>query len=158
MTQYGKACSGLYPDVIMLPNGSLLNKIAIKCQFFLVALYFKYISVLTSVRHQSHPNPPLHGGWQRFFFSLLLMFCTATEWLRTSFNYGCSPNDPAEHIIRSREKLMAYLSSIIVQIFFSISFPSVTSHLFELYAGDTTIQPRTPIIKKKFKITLWQKR
>jgi len=127
VTQRGKACSGLYPDVIMFPNSSLLNEIVIKCQFFLIALYFKRISVLTCVRRQSHPSPPCRGC-QRFFFSLLLMFCVTTEWLRTSFNYGCSLNDTAEHIIRSQEKLMAYLFCIIVQIFFSISFPSVTSH------------------------------
>lgn len=42
---------------------------------------------------------------------------------------------------------MAYLFCIIVQVFFSVSFPSVASHLFELYAGDTTIQPRTSITK-----------
>lgn len=46
VTQDGKACSGLYLAVIVLPNSSLLNKIVIKCQFFLTALYFKNISVL----------------------------------------------------------------------------------------------------------------
>lgn len=44
VTQGGKAWSSL--AVIMLPNSSLLNKIVIKCQFFLIALYFKNISVL----------------------------------------------------------------------------------------------------------------
>lgn len=106
---------------------------------------FQYISVLTYVRDQSHPSPPLHEAAKD---PLLLMFCTTTEWLRTSFNYGCSPDDPAEQIVRSQVKLMAYLFCIIVQVFFSISFPSVTSHLFELYAGETTIQPRTSITKK----------
>lgn len=46
VTQGGKAWSSLYLAVIMLPNNSLLNKIVIKCQFFLMALYFKNIPVL----------------------------------------------------------------------------------------------------------------
>lgn len=57
-----------------------------------------------------------------------------------SFNYGCSLNDPAEFIIGSWKKLMAYLLCIIVQIFFSISLPSMISHLFELYASESTTQ------------------
>lgn len=65
-----------------------------------------------------------------------------------SFNYGCSPNDPAELIIRSWQKLMAYLLCIIVQIFSAIIFPSVISHLFELHASESTNQPRTLQIKK----------
>lgn len=46
VTHGGKAWSSLCLAVIMLPNSSLLNKIVIKCQFFLIALYFKNISVL----------------------------------------------------------------------------------------------------------------
>lgn len=145
MTQCGKACSGLYSDVLMLPNSSLLHKIIIKCLFFLIALYVKYTSVLTCVRHQCHPRTLLNRDF-------LLRFCATAEWLRTSFNYGCNLNDPAEQIIRSQKKLIAYLVCIIARIFFSISFPSVTPVFHQWHF----IQPRSPITKKKKKITLWQ--
>lgn len=79
VTQCGKACSGLYPHVIMLSNGSLVNKIVIKCQFSLTALYFKYISVLTCVRHQPYPSPPLHRGCQTFSFVNVLCYNRMTQ-------------------------------------------------------------------------------